>query len=496
MNLRSIQFELLAILAGAIFPFALAPFYYWPLAFVSAALLYCATLTGSRGRSMLRFYLYNLAMFVVGVSWIFVSINQYGGASPLLAGFLVGLFVAAYSLISLPQGYIYAKWLRSARGPLLALTFAALWVLQEWFRSWFLTGFPWLFQGYAVLDTPLVGLAPYAGIFGVSFTVVLVACLLADALLNLKRIRAVAISGGTAVAMILITLGANQYDQTERSGRLEVALVQGNIDQHVKWRRESVQPILRTYFSLTEAHYDADLIVWPEAAITVFHDNAENILATLADRVSAGDGALVLGIPDRSDTGSFQNTVVSIGEGGGQYIKRRLVPFGEYVPLESILRGAITFFDLPMSRNRPGPADQAPLTAGDITLSTSICYEVVYPDLVRSTVNDPDLLVTISNDTWFGTSIGPWQHLQMAQMRALENGRSMVRATNNGVTGFISHRGELLDSLPQFEAGTLRGEVDLRTGTTLFHRLGSYPLLLLSLFMLFYTAFRRQRSSP
>ena len=178
------------------------------------------------------------------------------------------------------------------------------------------------------------------------------------------------------------------------------------------------------------------------------------------------------------------------GNGSGTYHKRRLVPFGEYVPLESLLRGVIQFFDLPMSHNVAGPAGQAPLFVGELPLSLSICYEVVYPDLVRATVADPALFVTISNDTWFGTSIGPWQHLQMARMRALENGRYMVRATNNGVTAVIDDRGRIQAQLPQFEPGVLRGEVRVMEGTTLYNRTGQLPWLILIAGMILLIGYR------
>ena len=201
----------------------------------------------------------------------------------------------------------------------------------------------------------------------------------------------------------------------------------------------------------------------------------------LQAKASETGSTLLTGIPDMDAEGRFQNTVVALGRGQGQYIKRRLVPFGEYVPLESLLRGVIRLFDLPMSRNKPGPWDQPRLTAGEISLSTSICYEVIYPELVRE---DADLLVTLSNDTWFGESIGPWQHLQMARMRALENGRTMIRATNNGVTAIIDHRGKVIASLPQFEEGVLRADAEIRQGQTLFNRFGSLPVLVLCLILL------------
>ena len=165
------------------------------------------------------------------------------------------------------------------------------------------------------------------------------------------------------------------------------------------------------------------------------------------------------------------------------------MPFGEYIPLESVLRGLIQFFDLPMSRNVPGPRQQEPILADDLKLSVSICYEVVYPEIVREDVREIDLLVTVSNDTWFGSSIGPWQHLQMARMRALENGRAMVRATNNGITALIDHQGNLQATLRQFEPGVLRGDVEIRTGLTLFSRFGSLPVLFLSLLLALFGRF-------
>ena len=236
-------------------------------------------------------------------------------------------------------------------------------------------------------------------------------------------------------------------------------------------------PILNLYSGLTEPEWGAALIVWPEAAITVFHENAGSILEDLDLRGKQSGSSLLLGLPDRDSDGNFLNSAISIGQGKGSYNKRRLVPFGEYVPLENLLRGLITFFDLPMSHNRPGEADQPALMAGDLKLSVSICYEVVYAELVRSTIPLPDLFVTISNDTWFGSSIGPAQHLQMAQMRSLENGRWLLRDTNNGVTAIVDHRGRVSARLPQFQEGALVGEYQIMHGSTLFSRIGNWPVL-------------------
>jgi apolipoprotein N-acyltransferase len=166
-----------------------------------------------------------------------------------------------------------------------------------------------------------------------------------------------------------------------------------------------------------------------------------------------------------------------MGAGTGVYHKQRLVPFGEYVPLEAQLRGLIQFFDLPMSSFSPGPSGQKPLAAGAYRVAPFICYEIVYGDLVGRSARDAELLITISNDSWFGDSIGPWQHLQIAQMRGRENGRYVLRATNNGISAIIDHQGRILQRTEQFVATTLTGEAEPMLGVTPFGSFGNTPII-------------------
>jgi apolipoprotein N-acyltransferase len=467
--------HLTALIAGLLLPLSLAPFDWWPLGILSVLIFLESISGGSPGRILIRFYLYSLGTFALGVSWIYVSINVYGGAPPILAGFLVILFILAWSLNGLLLGFVYIKWARYfPRGHLFA--FPVLWVLSEWFRGWFLTGFPWIYIGYGHLSSPLAGFAPVAGVLGISFVVVLSAVLIHQFLEQRKPVLILGV-----LVIWLSGFGLSQVDFVEEKGQVTVAAVQGNIDQHSKWQRKMVMPILNKYTDLTSGHWGADIIVWPEASITLFRENAGNFLQGLDEKGKRSGSTVVLGIPDRDEDGSFLNSAIVVGKGQGNYIKRHLVPFGEYVPFENWLRGLITFFDLPMSHNKPGPDQQEAPLADGLKLSLSICYEVVYSELVRSTTESPDLFITISNDTWFGSSIGPAQHLQMAQMRALENGRSMIRATNNGITATINHRGEITDSLPQFEPGVLRTTVSIMEGTTPYHRFGQLPILVLSI---------------
>ena len=493
----------LALVAGMLFPLAFAPFDLWIIGIVSLMVLVFSLDIHNGGWTVLRYYLFSLGMYGVGASWIFVSINTYGGASGLLAGMLVALFVTLYSLTGLFAAGLHLlidKRLRIA-------VFPAVWVLLEWFRSWFLTGFPWLFAGYGHLETPLAGFAPVTGVLGLSFFCVLTAVLLYSTVLRLLRVDRIAGSlfaklagnrwAGVGIVIVIWCAGllmARIEWAIPFRENVQVSVVQGNIEQHTKWRQSMIHPIMNTYLTLTNKEWGREIIVWPEASITLFRESAGSILRALDRRGKEAGTTLVLGIPDRDEAGQFLNTAVSVGEGTGSYIKRRLVPFGEYVPLEDQLRGLITFFDLPMSRNQAGPWDQIPLLAGSLKLSLSICYEVVYAELVRKTVDRPDLFITISNDTWFGHSIGPEQHLQMAAMRALENGRWMIRATNNGITALIDHQGKVQARLSSFEPGVLRGSVSIMKGVTPYHQTGQWPVLVLCFLMIGTGIFWRKKS--
>ena len=570
----------LAIVLGALLPLSLAPFGWWPLGLVSIAgwfwLLGRGALSrGAQGNPSHKWaggaalgFAYGVGKYGVGVSWVYVSIHLYGGASPLLAGFLVLLFVCGLALFTLLQGCLYgllrvppaaaqeapaAPGEQSPPKPLAgaglwraalfnAWLFAAVWVLFEWLLTWFLSGFPWLYPGYGHLRTPLANLIPLGGVGFASLGVVATAAFLPLVFFERGagwRFRTAALA--VAVAPWLLGLALSSVQWVAPAGERSAALVQGNVDQAVKWLPESRVAIIQRYLDLSEPYWgnpgrgrdapsqasaesssaggspphpraegsfhagglpphppaegsfhagglpphppaEGSLLIWPEAAITLFEHEAGELLEGLARRGEQSGTALVLGLPRlqvQAESYSFQNAALAVGAGEGRYIKRRLVPFGEYVPLEGVLRGLIEFFDLPRSRTAPGPWRQPLLRVGADAAALAICYEVAYADLMRRTAADADLLITITNDTWFGRSIGPLQHLQIAQARALENGRWLLRAANSGVTAIVDPKGQVRARLPQFEHGVLTGSFQVMQGQTPYSRFGDAWLILL-----------------
>ena len=472
----------LAFVAGLLGPFAFSPFDWWACGLVSLALLYHVSRGSDGRRSAMLGWCFGLGYYGAGASWVYVSISVYGNAGALLSVLITTGFVMAMALFIALQLWL---WRRVAVRRWAAPGFAASWVLGEWLRTWLFTGFPWLFLGSAHLSSPLAGLAPVFGVHAISFVVALTAAW------GLELVRLVhrgaprsRLARHPALPVLtllwLLSWTGSGISWTHATGeRLQVGIVQGNIPQDLKFRPDYLQVTLDTYTRLSEPLWEADLLVWPETAVPLALQQAGAVLDTLAARADRNNSALVTGIFFADGT-TVHNSITAIGAGEGIWHKQKLVPFGEYVPLHKLLSNVLRLFELPMSSLSPGPRDQALLTVQGHPVATFICYEIVYPAFVRAYGRHAAFLVTISNDTWFGASVGPWQHLQIARMRALELGRYLVRATNDGVSALIDEHGRMLAQSRQFREDTLVGDVVLMEGSTPFATWGSLPILLLS----------------
>jgi apolipoprotein N-acyltransferase len=480
------QTFLLLFSSGALLPLALAPFNFWPIAIPCIAVLFYKLQHQSLKQAIVKASVFGFAMFFAGVSWVYVSIHEHGFipaplallATTLFCLFLALLFALPFALSALiPQRS--SSWL---------LGLPAIWVLSEWFRSWIFTGFPWLYAGYSHTDTWLSGWAPIGGVMWLSFITALAAATLAQigqTLIGRKQPIQVGVKISCLLLVALTTSGYLLHSVTwtqETGKKLSVVLIQPNTDQNKKWSASERQSILDQLQEQTEPHWGVDLIVWPEAAIPATPKRVSGFLIGMDKAAKVNQTALLTGIPtqDRS-SGKYYNSVLALGAASGQYDKTRLVPFGEYVPLEGLLRGLIRFFNLPMSSFSLGAQDQSLLTIAGEPMATAICYEIVYPDLVARISREATLLLTVSNDAWFGDSFAPQQHMQMARMRAIENAKPMLRGTSNGVTAIVDHRGKIEKQLEQFSAGELSGNITPRSGQTFFAQTGSWPVVIMAL---------------
>ena len=473
---------LLALTAGAIAVLGFAPFAFFPIAVIALALLNAALAQGSARAGFLRGYAFGLGLLGFGVFWIRISLNEFGNMDAWSANLLMILFI---TLMALHYGLV--GWLTRAlhRGPawtVPVLLLPGLYVLFEWLRGWLFTGFPWLNLGYTQIEGPLAGYAPILGVYGLSLLTALSGGLLWGLVRWGRRGRAAA--GAGLAALWLGGLAVQQIEWTAPVGTpFQATVIQANIPQAIKWEPEARISIMETYVDLTLPHLDSDLILWPETAIPNFlHEARDPLLDPLAERARATGTEIVLGIPVLDlEAERYYNGLVSIGSVEDLYTKRHLVPFGEFLPFGAWLGPLITLFEIPMSDFSAGTAPRPLLRVGQWTAGASICYEDVFPAEVAQALPEAQFLINVSNDAWFGDSLAPHQHLEMARMRTIEGGRPMVRATNTGVSAIIDWRGRVLDQVPIFVRGTASAQVQPRSGATPFVRFGNWPALLLAL---------------
>lgn len=433
-----------------------------------------------------RGFLFGLGLFGVGVSWVYVAIHDFGFTGAAIAGLLTFIFVAFLALFPTLQAYFSVRLQQRLPLGLHGLVFAVLWMVFEWLRGWILTGFPWLDLGYSQINAPLAGYAPLLGSYGVSFLVVLSAALL----WQVAQRRTPITLGLLALAGIvwLSGWGLKFMDWSQPSAKpLKVAVVQGNLPQLTKWDPDKITQRMEHYASLSEPYWGKrDVIVWPENALTIlWQDAPEEYRQRLQARVQQSGTDLVIGLPYGNEkTGEYYSSMLVLGKTPGVYHKRHLVPFGEYVPLASLLRGLIGFFNLPMSGFSAGDKHQEHLVAAGQPLAPSICYEDAFGNEVIDFLPEATLLINGSNNAWYGNSLAPHQHLQIARMRALETGRELIRATTTGISALVDQHGQLIARSPQFKTHVLEGEVQPRTGATPYVRVGNWPVNILVFLLL------------
>ena len=476
-------------LAGASLPLAFAPFNIFVLAYFAPLVLFYYWSDATPKRAALMGFLFGLGLFGVGVSWVYVAIHVFGYAPVPLAVLMTSAFVAFLALYPALQGYLSVKlqqWFGLDRFVSVLLLYPAVWVLIEWLRGWFLTGFPWLNLGYSQLNTPLVGIAPLFGVYAVTWLTALTGAIVLILLLTNKHLTRLTLTAAVTFVFIGVT-SLSVIEWTDKQGELiKVSLIQGNAPQITKWDPDKIQSRLDLYANLTRQHWDSDLIFWPENAMTTFyHTLVDDYFTPLVAEAKQHHTDLVVGVPvQNQETGEYYSSFVVPGDNPSMYHKRHLVPFGEFVPLESLLRGMIRFFDLPMSSFSRGSDEQPPLSAAGQLLAPTVCYEDAFGEEVIDMLPAATLLINGSNNAWYGDSFAPHQHLQISRMRAVETGRPLLRATTNGISAIIDHKGYVKKRSPQFETYVLRGEVQPRNGATLYVQWGNWPVILFAFLVL------------
>jgi apolipoprotein N-acyltransferase len=469
---------------GALNVAAYAPFALYPLALASFTGLFLLWLRAADAReAALLGFAFGLGWFAGGVSWVYVSLHTFGAMPAPLAAAVTLLFCAYLALHPALAGYVSRRFALAPALNWLLLAPAAF-TLIEWLRGWLWTGFPWLNPGYSQAPaSPLAGYAPILGLHGLTLALLATASALAWLLHTQAWRRPRVLWPGLAALLLLWGGGAalKTVSWTEAAGApVRVSLIQGNIAQDLKWREDQLRDTLERYLRLVRSS-NAQLIVLPETALPLFlNEVPRDYLDALAAQARANGGDLLLGIPERIHGGGYYNSVVSLGSAPPQfYRKDHLVPFGEFIPLRPLLGFIVNHLAIPLQDFARGGAMQQPLAVAGQQVAVNICYEDAFGEEIIRQLPQATLLVNVSNVAWFGRSLAPRQHLQISQMRALESGRPMLRATNTGVTAVIAADGRVEAIAAEFSEAVITREVSGRRGTTPFVRWGNHAALLL-----------------
>lgn len=472
--------SLLAFGAGALLACAFAPLQWWPLAILCpAVLMWLWEEAAPRDAAWTGFW-FSFGTFLAGTYWLYVSVHDLGKAPVWLTiAIMLGL-IGIMALYNALIGYIVARWLPRSGAWRWLIAMPAAWLLIEWWRGWFLSGFSWLSLGYSQTDTWLAALAPVLGVYGISLVLLTSAGALIALLRGTARVRVIA-----ALALIApwaVGAALTPIHWTHPSGApVSVAVIQADIPQEDKWLDSKAPMILERYRKMTESALGTQLIVWPEAALPDLANNLLPYIATVDREAQAHGSSLVMGVVRASDDGErYYDSILALGKQASWYAKDHLVPFAEFFPVPHFVRNWLRLMTLPYESFSRGGTHQSPLPVAGLELGPTVCYEVGYGSYMLHMLPKANALVNVTNDAWFGHSTARYEQFQMARMRSLEEGRSMIIASNDGISAILGPRGEILASAPPYEQYVLRSSVTPRAGLTPFARVGNWLIVSLA----------------
>jgi apolipoprotein N-acyltransferase len=499
-RLNAIAPLLLSLCVGALSVLAFEPFGYWPIQIATLALLFHLTQRGdSSRRSALIGWAFGFGWAVCGVFWLYISMHRYGGMPSWIAALAVvamGLVLGVFAALSMGLGAWLQRVWRAPATVTLLLILPSLWALGEWLRGWIFTGLPWVVSGYAHTASPLAGFAPVIGVYGIGWCAAFIAGCLAILLNRNSRFRTGSLLLG--IAVMAGGFGLTLIDWTQPNGQpISVRLLQGNVPQELKFNRQQIESTLALYNDMIVAQ-PADLIATPETAIPLLSQQLPpDYMPLLQKQAQKSKSHLLIGIPIYDGPQAYTNSVIGIAPSDAflerppyRYNKHHLVPFGEFVPTG--FRWFVNLMRIPLGDFSRGDAVQAPFAVKDQWVLPNICYEDLFGEEIADQIAaahfegkpQPSILLNLSNIAWFGDTIALPQHRQISQMRALETGRPMLRATNTGATAVIDHKGKLVAQLTPYTRATLVASVQGFKGTTPYILYGNATIVALALLML------------
>ena len=502
----------LSLIAGGIYVLGYSPFDLWFMPLIAVFVLVACLHNQRHWQGAIIGFSFGIGLMGVGVSWIYNSINTYSSSSSDQAAILTALFCLAMALFYAVFGFVYCYLNHSRKNmftifnsPLLlrVVSFPAIWIILELCRSHLFNGFPWLLMGDSMIDTYLAVWAPIGGSFLVGFFAILSVVILFHCMRYIPSIYVLSYQYRLFLLILICiipwAIGArfSEYLWTEVDGKpVTIAAIQGNIPQERKWDINYINEIADTYSRATFINSNNQLVIWSEAAVPYVYPAGNSYYSNLHHRLKLTNTTLIYGALREDKEQKIYNSIFIAGAAGERrkvYDKNVLVPFGEYIPLYNIVTKLVPFLDINLYDTSAGN-NPSSFQVGDLIIAPSICFEITLGSYVSRIAKDSNVLLTISNDSWFGDSLAPHQNIQIARMRAIENQMYLIRVTNNGITAVVNPYGKVTARLKQFQPGALKTSVIPRKGWTPYQFAGDIPLASFCVLILFIGIVKRRRS--
>ena len=481
----------IAVFLGLLFSLGFAPNDAWFISIFSITCLHFLIQGTNKKELFWIGYSFGLGLWSLGISWMFVSIYFYGNIGFILSIFLTLIFIGILSIYFGVTLFLY-YYLRSSSRISVIFSLPIAWIIIEYLRSILFTGFPWLISGTMLADTILDGWTPIIGAQGNSFLLLVLSSLLFLFISEFKKYKTALLSGTFIFLLLFSSFSLKNIEWTSLERSLNASIVQTNLELDEKWSTKGVADTKNMMQVALDNAKEGEIIVFPETALIFSENEIKDWLDYINLKAELKEVTLITGIVEREESFKVRNRILGLGMANSHYDKVKLVPFGEFIPFEAQTGKLFDILGLRLTNTIPGEQINT-INAGNIRISASICYEIAFSDLIRKTALESNLLVTISNDTWFGSSYGPIQHLEIAQNRALEHKKALLRSTNSGISAFISRNGEIIEKQGYFEDKLLKKEINLYAGETFYAKYGNLPLfIILSVIFIFLLNLKRK----
>ncbi|MGC1182261.1 apolipoprotein N-acyltransferase [Legionella sp.] len=477
---------LLIFIIGLLGPLGFAPFHMPGLTILSLACLFFSLSNCSRKQSFYFGFFYGIGYFGLGVSWVIISVHDYGQLNYVFSGLVTLIFIMYLALFPALTAYFFKVCEYKQHKFHSIVLFSVLWTIGEYLRSTLLSGFPWLLVGTTLIDTPIKSLTPFLGIYGLSLLCVFLSAFLTLAIHENSSKRYIYII--IFILIIISPVACKKINWTQiQKEAVTVGAVQANLSMRDKWDETLFWSLLKYYKNAINQLLGKQLIILPESAIPLPASYLDKYLHQLNEKALKAKSALMLGILQPTDENeiNYYNSIITLGWAEGKKLKRQLVPFGEYIPKP--LLAINRWFNLPEPNLVPGKKRQPLISIANHPIASLICYEIAYPNILREQMPEAQWIVSISDNGWFGHSLASYQQLQMAQVLSLLSGRYQVVVNNDGLSSVINASGEIIDMLPPFNSGILQSSIYPAQGTTPWIIWSEYPILIFCMMFLIFT---------